>query len=143
MRSIAWKWSPDIRQIDLDVNRTYRDHIMFRERYGLKQQALFNILGAYSVYNREIGYCQGMSQLAALLLMYMNEEDAFWALSALVCDKKFSMHGKFFLFCSLFLSVAFFIQICNPNFLRICLSKVSLFKAFQSWCGIKSIMIKL
>lgn len=94
MRAIAWKWSPDIRQIDLDVNRTYRDHIMFRERYGLKQQALFNILGAYSVYNREIGYCQGMSQIAALLLMYLNEEDAFWALSVLVCDKKYSMHGK-------------------------------------------------
>ena len=28
--------SPDIRQIDLDVNRTYRDHIMFRDRYGTK-----------------------------------------------------------------------------------------------------------
>lgn len=95
MRAKAWKWSPDIRQIDLDVNRTYRDHIMFRERYGLKQQALFNILSAYSVYNREIGYCQGMSQIAALLLMYLNEEDAFWALSVLVCDKKYSMHGFF------------------------------------------------
>lgn len=94
MRAIAWRWSPDIRQIDLDVNRTYRDHIMFRERYGLKQQALFNILSAYSVYNREIGYCQGMSQIAALLLMYLNEEDAFWALSVLVCDKKYCMHGK-------------------------------------------------
>lgn len=28
--------SPDIRQIDLDVNRTFRDHIMFRDRYGVK-----------------------------------------------------------------------------------------------------------
>lgn len=94
MRQLAWRWSPDIRQIDLDVNRTYRDHIMFRERYGLKQQALFNVLGAYSVYNLEIGYCQGMSQIAALLLMYLNEEDAFWALSVLVSDKKYCMHGK-------------------------------------------------
>ncbi|XP_069688330.1 USP6 N-terminal-like protein isoform X3 [Periplaneta americana] len=95
MRQLAWRWSPDIRQIDLDVNRTYRDHIMFRERYGLKQQALFNVLGAYSVYNLDIGYCQGMSQIAALLLMYLNEEDAFWALSVLVSDKKYSMHGFF------------------------------------------------
>ncbi|KDR21986.1 USP6 N-terminal-like protein [Zootermopsis nevadensis] len=95
MRQLAWRWSPDIRQIDLDVNRTYRDHIMFRERYGLKQQALFNVLGAYSVYNLEIGYCQGMSQIAALLLMYLNEEDAFWALSVLVSDKKYCMHGFF------------------------------------------------
>ncbi|XP_067002612.1 USP6 N-terminal-like protein [Anabrus simplex] len=89
----AHRGSPDIRQIDLDVNRTYRDHIMFRERYGIQQQALFNVLSAYSVYNLEIGYCQGMSQIAALLLMYMNEEDAFWALSVLIADKKYSMHG--------------------------------------------------
>lgn len=95
MRDLALKWSTDIRQIDLDVNRTYRDHIMFRERYGLKQQALFNILGAYSIYNSDIGYCQGMSQIAALLLMYFNEEDAFWALAILVADNRYNMHGFF------------------------------------------------
>jgi len=39
-----------------------------------RQQSLFHVLCAYSVYNTEVGYCQGMSQLAALLLMYMNEE---------------------------------------------------------------------
>ena len=43
--------SRDIRQIDLDVNRTYRNHIMFRERYNTKQQMLFRVLVAYSVYN--------------------------------------------------------------------------------------------
>ena len=32
------------------------------------------MLAAYSMYNTEVGYCQGMSQIAALLLMYMNEE---------------------------------------------------------------------
>ena len=37
MRSLARRFSPDIRQIDLDVNRTYRDHIDFRERYGERQ----------------------------------------------------------------------------------------------------------
>jgi len=39
-----------------------------------RQQALFHVLAAYSMYNTEIGYCQGMSQIAALLLMYLNEE---------------------------------------------------------------------
>lgn len=93
MCDLACKYSPDIRQIDLDVNRTYREHIMFRERYNSKQRELFKILGAYSVYNLEIGYCQGMSQIAALLLMYLDEEDAFWALSTLVSDHRFNMHG--------------------------------------------------
>lgn len=36
MKWLARSQSPDIRQIDLDVNRTYRDHIMFRDRYGIK-----------------------------------------------------------------------------------------------------------
>ncbi|UYV80355.1 RN-tre [Cordylochernes scorpioides] len=95
MRDRARQYSPDIRQIDLDVNRTYRNHIMFRERYNVKQQALFHVLAAYSMYNSELGYCQGMSQIAALLLMYMNEEDAFWALSTLMSDDKHGMHGFF------------------------------------------------
>lgn len=95
MRDIAYKWSADIRQIDLDVNRTYRDHSNFTERYGMKQKELFNVLGAYSIYNSEIGYCQGMSQIAALLLMYFDEEDAFWALSILFDDNRFNMHGFF------------------------------------------------
>ncbi|XP_047736203.1 uncharacterized protein LOC108677625 [Hyalella azteca] len=95
MRKLGCEWSPDVRQIDLDVNRTFRDNIMFRKRYDVKQQQLFFMLVAYSVYNQEVGYCQGMSQIAALLLMYMDEEDAFWALSALMADTKYSMHGFF------------------------------------------------
>ncbi|XP_053572437.1 USP6 N-terminal-like protein [Bombina bombina] len=95
LKKSARLMSPDIRQIDLDVNRTFRDHIMFRDRYGVMQQALFHVLAAYSLYNTEVGYCQGMSQITALLLMYMNEEDAFWALVKLFSGPKHSMHGFF------------------------------------------------
>lgn len=35
-----------------------------------------------------------MSQVAALLLMYFDDEDAFWALHVLMCGEKFGMHGK-------------------------------------------------
>jgi len=93
MCDLARKYSPDIRQIDLDINRTFRNHIMFRERYGVKQKSLFNILTAYSVYNTEIGYCQGMSQVAAFLLVYLDEEEAFWALSQLMTHPRYGMHG--------------------------------------------------
>ncbi|XP_043194916.1 USP6 N-terminal-like protein isoform X2 [Amphibalanus amphitrite] len=95
LRHEARLWSPDARQIDLDVNRTFRDHTMFRERYGIKQQALFHVLVAYSLYNSELGYCQGMSQIAALLLMFMDEEQAFWALSVLMTGELYRMHGLF------------------------------------------------
>lgn len=43
---------------------------------------------------QEVSYCQGMSQIAAILLMYLNEEDAFWALSQLLTNSKHSMHGE-------------------------------------------------
>ena len=36
---------------------------MFRERYNGRQQALFHVLAAYSVYNSEVGYCQGNLEL--------------------------------------------------------------------------------
>lgn len=36
LKARARDLSPDIRQIDLDVNRTYRDHIMFMNRYDVK-----------------------------------------------------------------------------------------------------------
>jgi hypothetical protein len=87
--------SRDIRQIDLDVNRTYRNHIMFRDKHSTKQCMLRRVLVAYSIYNSEIGYCQGMSHIAALLLMYMNEEDSFWSLSTLMSSDKHAMHGFF------------------------------------------------
>ncbi|XP_070763989.1 USP6 N-terminal-like protein [Enoplosus armatus] len=95
MKQQACSFSTEIKQIDLDVNRTFRNHIMFMDRFGVKQQALFHVLAAYSVYNTEVSYCQGMSQIAAILLMYLNEEDAFWALSQLLTNSKHAMHGFF------------------------------------------------
>ena len=69
---------------------------MYRERYSLRQSTLFHVLAAYSVYNTEVGYCQGMSQVAALLFMYLpEEEDVFWALHQLMWDLKYAMHGFF------------------------------------------------
>ncbi|CAI2346927.1 unnamed protein product [Caenorhabditis sp. 36 PRJEB53466] len=87
--------SKDIKQIDLDINRTYRDHLAFRKRYDVKQKSLLNVLAAYSMYNTEVGYCQGMSQIAALFLMYLDEEDAFWSLHQLMVSPKHTMHGFF------------------------------------------------
>ena len=57
----------DENQIDLDINRTLRNHIMYRQRYGPGQQRLFNVLRAYANYNPEVGFCQGMASVAAFL----------------------------------------------------------------------------
>ena len=36
--------------------------------------SLFQNLRAYAIYNEEIGYCQGMGFICALLLTYMGDE---------------------------------------------------------------------
>ncbi|KAK7860433.1 uncharacterized protein LOC112010922 [Quercus suber] len=67
-----------------DISRTFPSHVFFRQRHGPGQRSLYNVLKAYSVFDREVGYVQGMGFLAGILLLYMSEEDAFWLLVALL-----------------------------------------------------------
>ncbi|KAI9499356.1 rab-GTPase-TBC domain-containing protein [Zychaea mexicana] len=79
-KSLLSKPSQHERQIDLDIARTMHGHIMFRQRYGQGQRALFNVLRAFSGFDTEVGYCQGMTNIVAMLLMYCEEERSFTAL---------------------------------------------------------------
>lgn len=65
------------RQIDLDIERTLRDHVLFKIRFSSAQVSLFKILVAYSNLDPAVGYCQGMSTVAAFMLLYFEEEAAF------------------------------------------------------------------
>ncbi|KAL8137407.1 hypothetical protein V2J09_003408 [Rumex salicifolius] len=67
-----------------DISRTFPSHVFFQQRHGPGQRSLYNVLKAYSVFDREVGYVQGMGFVAGLLLLYMSEEDAFWLLVALL-----------------------------------------------------------
>lgn len=71
-------------EIMRDLNRTFPNHIYFHQRQGPGQLALYHVLKAYSVYDAKVGYVQGMGFVAAVLLMYMSEEEAFWTLVALM-----------------------------------------------------------
>ncbi|KAM7534704.1 hypothetical protein Aperf_G00000118295 [Anoplocephala perfoliata] len=96
MRKYAFASSTYIEQIDLDINRTFRSTTFFNESFGPRQQVLFRILAAYSMYNTEIGYCQGMSDIAGMLLIYiMDEEEAFWAFAQLLDGPRHKMHCLF------------------------------------------------
>jgi hypothetical protein len=74
-------WEVDIIR---DLARTFPSHNRYRLRGGLGQQQLFRVLKAYSLYDPELGYTQSMNFLAAILLMYMSEEEAFWHLVAML-----------------------------------------------------------
>ncbi|KAL3723455.1 hypothetical protein ACJRO7_035612 [Eucalyptus globulus] len=67
-----------------DISRTFPSHVFFKQRHGPGQRSLYNVLKAYSVYDRDVGYVQGMGFVTGLLLLYMSEEDAFWLLVALL-----------------------------------------------------------
>lgn len=62
-------------QIDKDVPRTMTEHIYFRSFEKTGQEALARVLKAYAAFNPSLGYTQGMSSYAAVLLLYMTEED--------------------------------------------------------------------
>ncbi|XP_072861663.1 TBC1 domain family member 3F isoform X3 [Chlorocebus sabaeus] len=93
MKEKGKRSSQHIHQIDVDVRETLRTHIFFRDRYGTKQRELFYILLAYSEYNPEAGYCRDLSTIAALFLLYLPEEDAFWALVQLLARERHSLQG--------------------------------------------------
>uniref|UniRef100_A0A8C7RUY1 Rab-GAP TBC domain-containing protein n=1 Tax=Oncorhynchus mykiss TaxID=8022 RepID=A0A8C7RUY1_ONCMY len=66
--------------ITRDIHRTFPAHDYFKDTDGDGQDSLYKICKAYSVYDEEIGYCQGQSFLAAVLLLHMPEEQAFCVL---------------------------------------------------------------
>lgn len=69
-----------------DLNRTFPKHVLFTNILGKGQRELYCVLTAYSKYNRETGYVQGMGFLTALFLTYMDEESAFWMLHSLMIN---------------------------------------------------------
>ena len=69
-----------------DIARTYPEHDFFKEKDGLGQESLFNVMKAYSLHDREVGYCQGSGFIVGLLLMQMPEEEAFAVLVKLMQD---------------------------------------------------------
>uniref|UniRef100_A0A8D3D4B5 Rab-GAP TBC domain-containing protein n=1 Tax=Scophthalmus maximus TaxID=52904 RepID=A0A8D3D4B5_SCOMX len=91
--------------ITRDIHRTFPAHDYFKDSDGDGQDSLYKICKAYSVYDEEIGYCQGQSFFAAVLLLHMPEEQAFsvlvkimyeYGLRALYKNNFEDLHCKFF-----------------------------------------------
>jgi len=62
--------------IPLDVSRTFPQLCIF-QKGGPYYNLLHNVLGAYVCYRPDIGYVQGMSFIAAILILNLDEADAF------------------------------------------------------------------
>ncbi|KAM4621627.1 uncharacterized protein tbc1d10c isoform 2-T2 [Polymixia lowei] len=66
--------------IERDLDRQFPLHEMFLSRDGHGQRGLFRVLKAFTQYQPDEGYCQAQGPVAAVLLMNMPTEEAFWCL---------------------------------------------------------------
>ena len=74
-----------------DLDRTYPNCQLFKDKYGNGQRKLYKVLSNYSKYNTSTGYVQGMGFIAAVFLTYMDEESSFFMLHSLM--KKYELEG--------------------------------------------------
>uniref|UniRef100_A0A7N8Y989 TBC1 domain family member 4 n=1 Tax=Mastacembelus armatus TaxID=205130 RepID=A0A7N8Y989_9TELE len=70
----------------VDLGRTFPSHQYFSAQLGAGQLSLYNLLKAYSLLDTEVGYCQGISFVAGVLLLHMSEDQAFDMLKFLMYD---------------------------------------------------------
>ncbi|KAE8626066.1 hypothetical protein XENTR_v10006490 [Xenopus tropicalis] len=73
----------------VDLGRTFPTHPYFSAQLGAGQLSLYNLLKAYSLLDKEVGYCQGISFVAGVLLLHMSEQQAFEMLKFLMYDLGF------------------------------------------------------
>ncbi|KAL8298339.1 hypothetical protein RB597_006814 [Gaeumannomyces tritici] len=67
-----------------DLGRSFPGVEMFRDAEGEGQRMLGRVLRCFSVYDPEIGYCQGLAFLVGPLLMHMPDKQAFCVLVRLM-----------------------------------------------------------
>ncbi|KAF1797508.1 rab-GTPase-TBC domain-containing protein [Mucor lusitanicus] len=70
---------------------SFMNHEYFAVQDG--QEALFNVVKAYSLYDTEVGYSQGLLHITGPLLLNMPEEEAFCVIVQLM--NKYDLRGHF------------------------------------------------
>ena len=74
-----------------DLPRTFPANAWVSSPEG--QTSLRHVLLAFSVHKPDVGYCQSMNYVAAMLLLCLDlsEERAFWVMVALIDDNGHSL----------------------------------------------------
>jgi len=94
-RSIESQAAQPLTLVHSDIDDSHDNHWSQRAKTLMEAKggiaSLRRVLRAYSIYDCEVGYCQGMNFIAAMFLTYVSEEDAFWMM---VC--KYIIHHTMF-----------------------------------------------
>ena len=81
---------PDVeREIVGDVTRIYSSHRWYAKRGGPAQRALYRVLRSLTVRHTEddgASYSTGLGYVCAFLLLFMDEQHAFWTVNILLGD---------------------------------------------------------
>ena len=77
---LSMESSPYENMIGKDIGRSFPGVDMFKEAGGEGQLGLAKVLKCFSLYDKDIGYCQGLGFLVGPLLMQMCDKDAFCVL---------------------------------------------------------------
>nr|XP_010930822.1 TBC1 domain family member 15 isoform X2 [Elaeis guineensis] len=77
------EWKLTLHQIGLDVLRTDRTLVFYEKQENLAK--LWDILAVYAWIDKDVGYCQGMSDLCSPMIILLEDEaDAFWCFERLM-----------------------------------------------------------
>ena len=85
--------------INKDVGRSFPGVELFRDAEGEGQKMLGRVLKCFSLYDKDIGYCQGLGFLVGPLLMNMGEKEAFCVLVRSVGEEEYSLDYERHLIC--------------------------------------------
>ncbi|KAI7852043.1 rab-GTPase-TBC domain-containing protein, partial [Circinella umbellata] len=92
-RELLKRISPHEKSIQRDLARTFPTHEFFKDRDGEGQEALFNVTKAYSLFDQQVGYCQGLPFIVGGLLLHMPDDMAFCVLIKLM--SQYGLRGQF------------------------------------------------
>jgi hypothetical protein len=73
-RELLSKTSAHEKLIQRDLPRTFPSLPYFKEKDGEGQQMLFNVIKAYSLFDEQVGYCQGLHFVVGCLLLHVSIE---------------------------------------------------------------------
>lgn len=77
------QWKLTLHQIGLDVVRTDRTLVYYEKQEHLSK--LWDILAVYAWIDKDVGYCQGMSDLCSPMIILLEDEaDGFWCFERLM-----------------------------------------------------------